>query len=93
MLYVRILLQQTVNYYSIKFGYHFSIHFGVFLPPSLVTKNQTFSIFEIVLPRVSNEMDIMNKDYNPAGIYLLKVNNRNIRTMCEIRTILLTLNK
>ena len=23
-------------------------------------------------------------DFNPAGIYLLKVNNRNTRTRCEI---------
>ena len=30
------------------------------------------------------EENSVTKEYSPAGIYLLKVNNRNTRTRCEI---------
>ena len=33
---------------------------------------------------ISGDMRLLNKSSNPAGIYLLKVNNRNTRTRCEI---------
>ena len=29
-------------------------------------------------------IDVINDSKNPAGIYVLKVNNRNTRTRCEI---------
>ena len=42
----------------------------------IISKFQLFS-FKVIPP-------LLHGTSNPAGIYLLKVNNRNTRTRCEI---------
>ena len=48
----------------------------------LASQHERWYYLQIMLAEIHNESH--HKSYLPAGIYLLKVNNRHIRTRCEI---------